>query len=240
MVFSHGLKTNGNYIMMTNKFAFMVIKAMELFTFRHLKNNKVNNYSLVYVSISSYGNYKLILSADWLYDMRHKEALIELNEILRNTWKNSNNLPMFSISIEKENIGNRDIDELIHLSNSYDTLDNFGNLNVGYFIPTRNILLNSGVNEDGYILKSKILPNFQFKKELFVLFREEKGWRKVIPISFDEDKINFLNEKGIQKINSTKIKLNEISLNKEYCSSVGLFDIYRVEIESKFTTIPFI
>ena len=215
---------------MTQKFAFMLVKAMEIYAFRHSKNHKINDYSLLYFSVSDYGNYKLVISADWLYEMRHKEVLLELYEI----FKNVGNLPMFSIAIEKGNIGNKDIDGLIRLAHNY------GAFHQGYFIPTHNIPLQSGMYEEGYILTSKILPNMQFGKEFWVSIRDKER-QKLIPISFQKDAIHFLNENGISLFNtiSDKSKLYEMLLNPMYYFEVNIFDIYNVETENSFEKMIF-
>jgi hypothetical protein len=214
-------------MMMTQKTAFIIVKAMEIYAFRQTMNNKINDYSLIYISVSSDGSYKLVLSAEWLYNMRLNLVLKELSEILQNTWNNKSKLPLISISIEKGNIGHKDIDGLIHLSNNFDTLKGDGQFGSRYSISTRNIPLNSGFTEDGYILKSKILSNFDFGIELFVLLRD-KNWQKLIPISFQDDKINFLTEKG-QYMFAKKLGLNKVLLNPENYYGVNVFDIYRVE-----------
>ncbi len=230
MVFLSGLKINGNKIMITHKFAFKIIKALEIFTFRHLKDNKVNDFSLIYFSISSYGSYKLTLGADWLYEMRHKTALIEIAEILKSSWRNNNAPPMFSISIEKGNIGNEHIDELISLSNSYNASE------FGYYIPIRNLLLDN-TYEEGYILKSKIISNFQFDKELWILVKDKK-WQKCIPFSIQGDCINFLNEKGIKQLNL--LSRNKLYAQSEYIETISIYDIYRVETEYNFSYVPLV
>ncbi|TAD98412.1 MAG: hypothetical protein EAZ97_10910 [Bacteroidetes bacterium] len=187
---------------MTQKLAFFLIKALEIYAIRHAKDNKAEDYSLIYFSISSFGGMQtLVVCADWLYGLQHIQVLRELHDIFKNSWKGSEKLPMFSITIEKENIGNEDIDGLARLSKS---LGQFR----GYFVPTSNHPLRSGYYEEGYILKSKILTDFEFGKEFLASIRNQKGTQKLTPISFDQS-------------------TNEFSF-KNSSSPINIFDIYEM------------
>jgi hypothetical protein len=205
--------------MITPKISFHLLKILEIFAFRHSTGEKVNTYDLIAVSQSSLGHNTLIIAADWLFATRHKDTLSEISkifdtsEILSEHFNPQIFFNKFDISafhIRKQNI-NSSVDALINYS-KYTEQSN----HLSYFSPFQ---ITTEEYEAGFILQSKILPNFVFGKPLWISVLNNPTRELLTPLQFNKDNNNiiFKTELGEEKeINLYKILRAESPFISEF------------------------
>jgi hypothetical protein len=201
-------------MVMTQKIAFLIVKILEIYALRQ-STQKTLKYDLIYISVSSFGDYKLIIVADWLHERTYKDVLIEILTLFKAKWKVQTPRPI-AIIFETTNSRNARIQELMQLYSG--KIESREYLQNGYFSAAPNT--STDEYEEGYILYSKILQDFEFGK-LQNVFVAEAEMQKLIPTSFVEDNdncyINFVEEQDSSK-----------------SSKIDIFDIYEMQQLQKY------
>ncbi len=200
---------------MTQKIAFLIVKILEIYALQQSKE-KILKYDLIYISVSSFGDYKLIIIADWLHERPYKEVLIEILTLFAAKWKLKTPRPM-SVIFEKTNVANSRLQDLLQLYRG--KVESREYLQNGYFSIAPNT--STEEYEEAYILYSKMLQDFELGKPQNIFLAGDM--QQLIPTSFAEEKDNFYINFSKEKDggNSNDIKIN-------------IFDIYEIHQQQKY------